>query len=68
MIDWHRALAWALIVTNAVAGAWALAGERWPRLRGRPLWATIGLAHWLNTRRRGEPEPAKEPPVQATSD
>ena len=44
MIDWHRALAWALIVTNAVAGAWALAAQRWPRLRGRPLWATIGLA------------------------
>jgi YjbE family integral membrane protein len=30
--------------------------------------ATIGLAHWLNTRRRGAPEAANEPPVQATSD
>jgi YjbE family integral membrane protein len=30
--------------------------------------ATIGLAHWLNTRRRSEPEPTKEPPVQATSE
>ena len=27
-LDWHAAGAWVLIVTNAVAGAWALAAHR----------------------------------------
>jgi hypothetical protein len=43
-LDWHRALAWALIAANAVAGAWALAAHRWAALRGRPLWAAIIVA------------------------
>ena len=33
-----------LIVTNAVAGAWALAAHRCRALRGRPLWAVIVVA------------------------
>lgn len=43
-LDWHEALAWVLIIANAVAGAWALAAQRWPALRGRPLWAVVVVA------------------------
>lgn len=44
MLDWHRVLAWALIVANAAAGLWSLAAQRWSPLRGRPLWAVIIIA------------------------
>ena len=40
-LDWHRGLAWALIVSNAVAGAWCLAAHRYRSLRGRPLVAAV---------------------------
>jgi len=43
-LDWHRGLAWTLIVANAVAGAWSLGAHRWAPLRGRPLWVLIVLA------------------------
>lgn len=43
-LDWHRTLAWTLIVTNAVAGLWSLAAHRWLGLRGRPVWAVILVA------------------------
>lgn len=43
-LDWHHTMAWVLIITNAVAGAWSLAAHRWHRLRGVPLWATIAVA------------------------
>ena len=43
-LTWHEALAWVLIVVNATAGAWALAAQRWPGLRGWPLWAVIVVA------------------------
>ncbi len=43
-LDWHHAGAWVLIVTNAAAGAWALAAQEWPGLRGRPMWIVIILA------------------------
>lgn len=43
-LDSHGALAWVLILANGLAGAWALAAHRWPRGRGRPLWAAIVLA------------------------
>jgi hypothetical protein len=33
-LDW----AWVVIVSNGVAGAWALAAHRWPRYRVRQLW------------------------------
>jgi hypothetical protein len=46
-LDWHGALAWALIVVNAVAGAWALAAQQWPVLRVRALWAVIIVAQLL---------------------
>lgn len=44
VLDGHRAVAWALIVTNGLAGAWALAAHRFPAWRGWPLWAAIVLA------------------------
>ncbi len=43
-LAWHRALAWALIVGNAVAGLWCLAAHRYRRLHGRPLVVAIVLA------------------------
>jgi len=43
-LDWHRYLAWTLIIANAAAGAWSLAAHRWPMLRGRPLWAVVVVA------------------------
>ena len=44
MLDWHHAIAIALIATNALAGAWSLAAHRYRVLRGWPLWITIGIA------------------------
>jgi hypothetical protein len=43
-LSWHETIGWILIVTNAVAGAWALAAHRWSNLTGRPLWAVIVVA------------------------
>ena len=43
-LDWHQAVAWVLIVANALAGVWALAAHRWKTLRGRVLWAVIVVA------------------------
>ena len=43
-LDWHDAVAWVLIVSNAIAGAWCL-GAHWVRgLRGWPLWVTVAIA------------------------
>jgi len=36
-LTWHEGFAWALIVSNAVAGGWAAR-------RGRPLWAVVVVA------------------------
>ena len=43
-LAWHRAGAWALIISNAVAGAWCLAAHRFRQLRGRPLVTAIVVA------------------------
>ena len=43
-LDWHQAVAWVLIIANALAGAWALAAHRWRALRSRVLWAVIVVA------------------------
>ena len=43
-LDWHRWLAWTLIIANALAGAWSLGAHRWVPLRGRSLWALVVLA------------------------
>jgi hypothetical protein len=43
-LDWHGALAWVLVIANAVAAAWCLGAHyvRW--LRGWPLWIAVGVA------------------------
>jgi hypothetical protein len=43
-LDWHHGVAVALIASNALAGAWALAAHRFVVLRGWPLWITVGFA------------------------
>ena len=43
-LDWHGAVAWVLIMANAVAAAWALAAHRWTSLRGWALWTVIVIA------------------------
>ncbi len=47
MLAWHGALAWVLIVANALAGAWALAAQRWVAFRGWALWSVIIAAQVL---------------------
>jgi hypothetical protein len=43
-LTWHQGVAWVLIGSNAVAGAWALGAHRFRAWRGRPLWAVIAVA------------------------
>jgi urea transporter len=42
--DAHEIVAWVLIVTNAVAGAWCLVAYQWPAFRGRPVWIGVVIA------------------------
>lgn len=44
MHDLHVANAWVLIIANALAGAWCLAGYRMSRVVGRPMWVFVGIA------------------------
>ena len=43
-LAWHRALAWALIASNAAAGLWCLAAHRYRSVRGRPLVVAVVVA------------------------
>jgi hypothetical protein len=43
----HEICGWLLIGVNAVAGVLCLAAYRWPRLRGRWLWALVIVAQVL---------------------
>jgi hypothetical protein len=43
----HEVTGWLLIGFNAAAGALCLAAYRWPRWRGRWLWALVIVAHAL---------------------
>ncbi len=40
----HVAWAWVVIVLNAIAGAWALAADRYTGLRRRELWRFTAVA------------------------
>jgi hypothetical protein len=41
--DAHVVVAWVVVVSNAVAGLWALGAHQLPRLRHRSLWwFTVG--------------------------
>ena len=42
--SWHQGVAVALVAGNALAAVWSLGAHYAPRLRGWPLWMTIGLA------------------------
>jgi uncharacterized membrane protein YpjA len=44
LYDVHRALAWFVIVSNAVVGVWALIAQFVPPLRVRVLWWSIAVA------------------------
>lgn len=41
LYDLHRALAWALVLSNAVVGAWATGAQWVPSLRRRAMWWCI---------------------------
>ncbi len=38
LLDAHEAFAWFVVISNGVAGAWALAAHWLTTLRVRPLW------------------------------
>jgi hypothetical protein len=38
LLDVHIAWAWVVIISNGLAGAWALGAHWWPWLRTRALW------------------------------
>ncbi len=42
--DLHHALAWFLILSNALVGCWALAAQWVVMLRVRPLWWCVAVA------------------------
>ena len=42
--DFHEAWAWVMILSNALAGVWALAAHRFVVLRSRALWWFTGAA------------------------
>lgn len=42
----HTALGWALVLSNGLAGLWALAAIRWNVLRHRSLWWFLSAA-WV---------------------
>ena len=44
LYDVHRALAWFVILSNAVVGLWALLAHVVPRLRVRPMWWAVAIA------------------------
>lgn len=44
LYDFHRYVAWFLVVSNAVVGAWALAAHSKPNLRVRPFWWAVTVA------------------------
>lgn len=48
LYDFHRYVAWFLVVSNAVVGVWALAAHAVPVLRVRPLWWAV-IAAQLST-------------------
>jgi hypothetical protein len=44
LYDLHRALAWALVLSNAAVGAWATGAQWVPSLRRRAMWWCIVVA------------------------
>jgi hypothetical protein len=44
LYEFHRQLAWFLVLSNAAVGVWALAAHVVPALRVRPLWWAVTVA------------------------
>ena len=44
LLDVHDALAWFVVLSNALVGVWALAAHTLPSLRVKPLWWAIAVA------------------------
>lgn len=42
----HTAIGWSMVLSNGVAGLWALGARRWAPLRQRSLWWFLGGA-WV---------------------
>ena len=40
----HLVLGWGVVVSNGLAGLWALGGARWAAWRHRSLWWLVGAA------------------------
>ena len=40
----HEIVAWLLIVSNAVVGAWCMVAQKWPVFGGRPVWVGVVVA------------------------
>jgi len=38
LFDIHQSFAWFMVISNALAGLWALGAHWWPVLRTRALW------------------------------
>ena len=43
----HTALAWAVVISNGIAGGWALVALQAHRLDAKPLWWFTGFAYVL---------------------
>lgn len=41
LLDIHKVLGWTAIVSNGLAGLYALAAWRWKRMRGKAVWAAV---------------------------
>ena len=46
LIDIHQNWAWFVVISNALAGLWALAAHKWTTLRSRALWWFTGFAQF----------------------
>lgn len=44
LYEFHRNLAWFLVISNATVGVWALAAHLFAVLRVRPLWWAVTIA------------------------
>ena len=45
--DIHEVLGWTAIVSNGLAGLYALAAWRWKQLRGRAVWIAVAVAELM---------------------
>ncbi len=44
LYDFHRDLAWFLVLSNAAVGIYSIAAHLWPVLRVRPFWWAVVVA------------------------